>query len=169
MTSGQFALRPAEVADTAAMAAVTVAGFETYRSFAPPDWEPPVTDEEERLQRFTEDGAWAVVAEADGRVVGVGMYVVGREGRDGPVVPGLAHVAAVFVDEAWWGRGVARALLAALIDHMRGAGYREARLYTPEGQARARAFYAREGWLEVAGPLPGSEFGLDLMELRRPL
>ena len=33
----------------------------------------------------------------------------------------------------------------------------------------SRAFYAREGWRVVAGPLPGGDFGLDLMELRRAL
>ena len=169
MVPGEFEVRAAAPEDSAAMATVTAAGFEGYRAFAPPGWEPWVPTAEETWLRFAVDGAWATVAEADGRVVGVGGYVPGREGRDGPLVPGLAHVAAVFVDETWWGRGVAPALLAALIEHMRAAGYREARLYTPVGQARARAFYAREGWTEGSGPLPGAELGLDIIELRRRL
>jgi GNAT superfamily N-acetyltransferase len=169
MVSGEFELRPAEPRDHAAMAAITAAGFATYCSFAPEGWQPWLPTAEETGERFGADGAWAAVAEASGAVVGVGGYVPGRDGRDGALIPGLAHIAAVFVDEAWWGRGVATALLAALVEHMRGAGYREARLYTPVGQARARAFYAREGWREIAGPLPGGELGLDIMELRRPL
>ena len=169
MVPNQCELRPAEPRDYAAIAAITAAGFMTYRSFAPAGWEPWLPTAEETGERFGADGAWAAVAEAGGAVVGAGGYVEGREGRDGPLIPGLAHIAAVFVDEAWWGRGVATALLEALIEHMRAAGYREARLYTPVGQARARAFYAREGWREVAGPLPGGELGLDIMELRRAL
>jgi GNAT superfamily N-acetyltransferase len=169
MAGGQFELRPAEVSDAPAMTAISAAGVAGYRTFAPDDWEPWQPTPQETRERFWEDGAWAVVAEADGRVVGVGGYVRGRQGRDGPIIPGLAHVAAVFVDAPWWGSGVATALLAQLIEHMRAAGFREARLYTPVGQARARAFYVREGWREVAGPLPGGEFGLDLMELRRSL
>ena len=169
MAPGAFELRPAEPADAAAIAAVTAAGFEGYRSFAPPGWEPWVPTADETLDRFDRPDAWAVVAEAGAEVIGVGAYVVGREGRAGPPIPGLAHVAAVFVAEPWWGQGVAQALLAELVEHMRAAGYREARLYTPVGQARARRFYAREGWREVAGPLPSPELGLDIMELRRPL
>jgi hypothetical protein len=52
---------------------------------------------------------------------------------------------------------------------MRERGYREARLFTPAGQARARAFYGREGWREVGGPFHAPEFDLDILELRRPL
>jgi GNAT superfamily N-acetyltransferase len=169
MARGQFDVRAAELSDAPAMAAVTAAGVAGYRSFAPDDWVPWMATAKEMRERFWEEGAWAIVAEAADHVVGVGGYVRGREGRDGPLVPGLAHVAAVFVDEAWWGRGVAAELLARLVEHMRAAGFREARLYTPVGQMRARAFYVREGWREVAGPLPGGDFGLDLMELRRPL
>jgi GNAT superfamily N-acetyltransferase len=110
-----------------------------------------------------------VVAEADGEIIGVGAYIAARLARTGPLIPGMAHVAAVFVAEPWWGRGVGPALLDRLVERMRAAGYAEARLYTPVGQARARAFYAREGWREVAGPLPAPELGLDIMELRRPL
>ena len=78
----------------------------------------------------------------------------------------MGHVTAVFVSEPWWGTGVATEILAWLVDDMRAMGYGEGRLYTPVGQTRARAFYAREGWREVAGPLPAPELGLDIMELR---
>src|SRR4051812_46637936 len=169
MAPGAFELRPAVPADAAAMAAITGEGFETYRAFTPPGWQPWRPTAEETRERFWQLGAWAVVAESEGEVIGLGGHVIGREGRVGPIIPGMAHVAAVFVREPWWGTGVAAALLERLIEHMRDAGYEEARLYTPVGQARARAFYAREGWHEVSGPLPAPEVGLDMIELRRRL
>jgi hypothetical protein len=52
---------------------------------------------------------------------------------------------------------------------MRANGFPEARLYTPVGQARARAFYAREGWREVGPSDAAAELGLDVLELRRAL
>lgn len=169
MAPGAFQLRPAVRDDAPAMAAITAEGFETYRSFTPDGWKPWRPTAAETRERFWQAGAWAVVAESEGAVIGVGGYVAGREGRVGPVIPGLGHVAAVFVTEPRWGTGVATALLERLIEHMRDAGYEEARLYTPVGQARARAFYAREGWFEVPGVLPAPEIGLDMVELRRRL
>jgi GNAT superfamily N-acetyltransferase len=169
MTLGAFELRPAVPDDAPAMAAITAEGFETYRSFTPPGWQPWRPTADETRERFWQSGAWAVVAESEGEVVGVGAYVLGREARVGPIIPGLAHVAAVFVTESWWGTGVAAALLERLVEQMRSAGFEEARLYTPVGQARARAFYSRERWQEVSGPLPAPEVGLDMIELRRRL
>jgi hypothetical protein len=48
-------------------------------------------------------------------------------------------------------------------------GYQTIRLYTPEGQARARAFYEREGWTPIGRPFAEPLLGLDLMEYRRAL
>jgi GNAT superfamily N-acetyltransferase len=169
MALGAFELRPAVLDDAPAMAAITTEGFESYRFFAPPGWKPWRPTADETRERFRQRGAWAVVAESESEVIGVGGYVIGREDRVGPVIPGLAHVAAVFVTQPWWGSGVAAALLERLVEHMRDAGFAEARLYTPVGQVRARAFYAREGWHEVSGPLPAPEIGLDMIELRRRL
>ena len=84
-------------------------------------------------------------------------------------MPGLAHVWAVFVAESYWGQGIARRLLAALTDHIRDAGFAGARLYVAAGQARARAFYAREGWREVTRPFLVEKLGLELLEMRRSL
>ncbi len=159
-------LRPAEPADAAVIAAITAAGFETYRSFAPPNWSPWVPTAQETLERFGIEGAHSIVAVAGDDIVAVGAHVPARNGRDGPLIAGMGHVTAVFVTEPWWGTGVATEILAWLVDDMHAMGYGEGRLYTPVGQTRARAFYAREGWREVAGPLPAPELGLDIMELR---
>jgi GNAT superfamily N-acetyltransferase len=111
-----------------------------------------------------------VVAEERGEVVGVGAFEPAREPpRHGPHVDGLAHVWAIFVTESRWGTGVAAALLDAVTAEMAGRGYREARLFTPAAHARARRFYAREGWAERGEPVPVPELRLDMVELRRAL
>jgi hypothetical protein len=43
------------------------------------------------------------------------------------------------------------------------------RLYTPARHARARAFYAREGWAQEGEPTYEPMLGLELVELRRAL
>ena len=152
-----------------------MAGFTTYSAFAPPGWAPPddmgaagVT------QRLAGDGAYGVVALDGDMLVGFAAYEPAREttpdkGFSGPLIPGLAHIWAVFVAESHWGTGAATGLLTDLTDHIRAAGFREARLYVAAGQGRARAFYAREGWREVTAPFHVGKLGLDLVEMRRSI
>jgi GNAT superfamily N-acetyltransferase len=148
--------------------------FEGYRAFAEPNWEPPVPgpDEELATERILGDArVWFVVAEDDGGHAGQCGITPAHRRRNmsGEPIPGTAHLWQLFVRPDLWGSGLAADLHGRALDAMRSRGYTRARLLTPAGQARARAFYAREGWHEVAGPLPGGEFGLDLMELRREL
>jgi GNAT superfamily N-acetyltransferase len=153
---------------------VVTAGFASYATFAPPGWEPPPDMGAEGLaERLAREGAYGIVAVEEDEVVGFAAYGPAREETDegfvGPLLPGLAHVWAVFVAESYWGRGLARRLLAALTDHIRDAGYAGARLYVAAGQARARAFYAREGWREATEPFLVEKLGLEVLEMRRSL
>jgi GNAT superfamily N-acetyltransferase len=162
-------LRRATVADAGVFAALTAAGFESYRSFAPEGWEPrppTLTDTAERLARA---GTWGVVAEVAGSAVGVGAFEPARaDVVEGLLIGDLAHIWAVFVVQEYWGDGTATEVLRVLTEEMREEEFREGRLYTPAGQARARRFYAREGWTEQGGPSP-APLGLELVELRRAL
>jgi GNAT superfamily N-acetyltransferase len=88
---------------------------------------------------------------------------------EGPLIADLAHVWAVFVAREHWGDGTGTALLRALTEQMRAQGFGSARLYTPAGQARARRFYAREGWTDQGPPELVAAIGLELVELRRAL
>lgn len=161
-------LRPATVADAPAAAALGLAGMETYRAWAGPGWEPRADGPRRVAERLRH--GWGTVAEDGGDVVGFGAFEPAREQpRLGALVPGLAHVWAVFTAESHWGTGVATELLDALVAEMRRRGLRAARLMTPAGQARARRFYAREGWTEQGPPYAVSELGLEIVELRRPL
>jgi GNAT superfamily N-acetyltransferase len=161
-------IRRATPADGPAAEAVVREGFASYRAFGIPGWEPPAEPMHGMAERLA--AGWGVVAEDDGAVVGFGAFEQAREGpREGPPVPGLAHVWAIFVSQTHWGRGVAPTLLAAVTGEAARQGYAEARLFTPALQRRARAFYAREGWSERGTPIHVEALGLDMVELRRPL
>lgn len=87
------------------------------------------------------DGPPRVVAEADGELIG--FAVVGPQ-RD-PESPTELELYAVYVREAWHGTGVGQALLESVL------GDRAASLWVLEDNARARAFYARNGFVPDGG------------------
>lgn len=167
---GRLTFRAGTPGDAPVLAEAVAAGFEGYRAWARPGWRPP--DEasphgiRELRERLMAPGAWSRLALDGGRVVGHVLFEPARASRDwGDMVPGVAHVAHVFVDEAWWGSGLAARLLEAAVAEARAQGYRVARLWTPAGQARARAFYAREGWQESGATRFEPSLGLDIVEL----
>lgn len=166
--------RVGEPRDAAALATVTLAAFASYREWAPKGWSPngrPGEHEAELLrERLALPGYWCLMEETDGEPVG---YVVLRPAvttGDGPQpTPGLAHLWHLFVKPAWWGTGVAKRLHDAAVDEARRRGCEAIRLWTPQGNARARAFYAREGWRETGGEHYSADLDLDLLEYRRPV
>jgi len=81
-----------------------------------------------------------VVAEIDGALVGVGS--VGPHGDEG-----VAWISKVFVLRAARGRGLGRALCAALHDAARARGYREVRLRTRVVFREAIALYESLGYV----------------------
>jgi GNAT superfamily N-acetyltransferase len=162
-------LRTATADDAPAGHALMTEGFEHYRTFGVAGYRPPADPPEKFAERLAADGAWGVVAEAGGRIVGIGAFEPARTGVvEGELVPGLAHVFAIFVTEPSWGDGTATALLAAVHAEIARRGYAEARLFTPAPHGRGRRFYAREGWREVA-EIHVEALGLDMVELRRPV
>jgi GNAT superfamily N-acetyltransferase len=152
-------LRKPEPAEAEALTAIVQRGFETYRAFAPEGWEPP--DESERLERNRAELAspevFALAAYVDGAPVGHTRVVPIAED------PTDVRLRYLFVDAGYWGTGLARELHAAAVEAI---GTRSARLFTPQGQARARRFYEREGWTLHADGVD-AHFGLPLAEYRR--
>jgi GNAT superfamily N-acetyltransferase len=138
-------------------------GFEGYRAFAPPGWEPP--DRAAQLGRVRErlGDAWVLIAERDGRRAG---HVSLLPDADEPDAAYLWHL---FVAEPWWGTGLAVALHERFLAEARERGHARARARTPSGQVRARRFYAREGWHEDGPPVPEPRLGMDVVVLRRSL
>jgi GNAT superfamily N-acetyltransferase len=165
-----WTMRLARPEDAERLAAVQLEGFESYRSFAPPGWDPP--DPWEELDRMREHlgepEVWCLIAEQDGDVVGQVAFMPARiHGSSPSDEPGLAHFWQLFVREPWWGTGLATALHAEAVREAAARGFTAMRLYTPAGQARARRFYEREGWTAVATePADAPEFGMPLVEYR---
>jgi GNAT superfamily N-acetyltransferase len=100
-----------------------------------------------RLERLVIVGDRVVVADLDGRAVGLAhLQVAPAIELDGPV----AKIGALVVDEAHRGRGIGRALVDALEDEARTRGCGVLFLTTADGRDDAHAFYERLG-LEQTG------------------
>jgi predicted N-acetyltransferase YhbS len=171
MTLDRLAFRRGTPDDAPALARAVADAFEGYRAWAAPEWEPPdaasAAEVASLRERLADAGDWSLLALDGGVLAGHVMFEPARAFRGSPdIVPGLAHVAHVFVDERWWGTGLAARLLGEAVDEIRAQGYRAARLWTPAGQRRARAFYRREGWTETGQETFDEGLGLLIVELR---
>jgi GNAT superfamily N-acetyltransferase len=170
--SEEYAFRAATPDDAERMVAITVEGFETYRSFAPEGWSPPSASQEAArlLSLLGEDHVWYLVAVSEGAMVGhVGFLPANRLSWARADEPGLVHFRQLFVTPAHWGTGLATRLHAAAVDEARARGFTAMRLFTPGGQERARRFYEREGWSLARPPAFDERIGFEIAEYRRAL
>jgi GNAT superfamily N-acetyltransferase len=165
-------IRPATLSDIPALAVTVRLGFESYRAWAPPGWDPPPPQLD--LIRLRENlgrpDTWCAVAESGETAAGHVAFIPART-REQPhePVPGLAYLWMLFVREPWWGTGLAADLLRHAIAEAAARGYEAMRLETPSGHARARAFYEREGWRRSGEPEYAPTLGLEVVEYRRDL
>jgi GNAT superfamily N-acetyltransferase len=167
-----FSIRPATAADAPILARTVWEGFDSYREFAPPGWDPPaeLLELANIRERLRLPDAWCRLAEADGEPAGHVAMLAAREREEPrPPIPGLAHLWMLFVRRRWWGSGIAPRLLRLVVAEAGARGYERMRLYTPAGQARARAFYEREGWRSDGRVEYEPMLGLELVEYRREL
>ena len=97
----------------------------------------PSGDVRLRWERLLEDpDADVVVADGSGRV-------------DGVVAVGGGRVGHLLVDPGLWGTGLSSTLLDAGLERLRRTGVRRAELTCLVDNARARAFYAKQGFAEA--------------------
>jgi GNAT superfamily N-acetyltransferase len=166
-----WSLRPASPRDAVQIATVLGEGFEGYRAFAPPGWEPPDLGEElERIRRRLADPeVWCLLAERDAEPAGHVAVMPAWLHEHASHEPGLAHFWQLFVRPPWWGSGLATALHAEAVGEAGARGFTAMRLFTPADQARARRFYEREGWAAAGEPSDELDFGLPLVEYRRAI
>jgi GNAT superfamily N-acetyltransferase len=166
-----WSLRLATPADAAALAANVSEGFESYRSFAPPGWQPPPADGELVLmyEALGREDVWCMLAELDGQLAGHVAIRPAETAPRGSREPGLAHFWQLFVKPAWHGSGLAVQLHGEAVREAGERGFETMRLYAAAGQARARRFYEREGWVAQgeATELPG--FMMPVVEYRRAI
>jgi ribosomal protein S18 acetylase RimI-like enzyme len=142
-----LALRPARPEDAPALAEVHVASWrDAYAGLVPPEALASFTVER-RTERWAAmlaepDGRVCVLAELDGRVAG--FHVCSR-----PDPAGVAELSGLYVHPRALSRGVGSALLADCLARLRRAGARTIELWVLEGNARARAFYERHGFVDT--------------------
>jgi GNAT superfamily N-acetyltransferase len=164
-----FTVREGERRDLGMMADNLEEGFDTYRTWAEVGWTPPSRVEMllGMMQRFTKDGSWSVVAFTDeGEAAGHATARPEVDEHDQPR-PGVARLTHLFVRRRFWGSGVADLLHERILAGMGSRGFGSARLWTPVGQARARAFYERHGWRPTGALDPVNDLRLELLEYVR--
>jgi len=167
-----FDLRLAGPEDAETLAETVRLGFDSFRGWAGPSFDPPPdTLEAARIREGLErPSTWALLALAGEQPAGHVAITQARERTEPkPDIPGLAHFWMLFVRPPWWGSGLAARLNDLAVQEAGRRGYEALRLHTPAGNARARAFYEREGWRPVAEPIHEPLLGLDLVEYRRDL
>jgi GNAT superfamily N-acetyltransferase len=171
MSSGAPAFHPITHDAVEELAALVSDAFVGYESFAPPAWQPPPASAQANgLERWLDDpDFWGELA-CDGQaVIGHATFIpAARHSFRAAPDPGLAHLGHLFVRPPYWGSGVAAQLLAHAFSAAASRGYAAMRLFAPVGQARARRFYAREGFSGVGEPFDPA-LGIPVLEYRRPL
>jgi GNAT superfamily N-acetyltransferase len=162
----QPTLRDATARDLDAVAALFLRCWRGYRGVLP-ERLVAVFDEESAVELWRgplespRPGTRGIVAVDGERVVGVI-----RIGRD-PDEPTRGHVFSLYVDPDWQGSGVGRLLLAAAHEWFAGEGLADATLWVFEANARARAFYERNGWQPDGGTRVEPALGEPEIRLRR--
>jgi len=162
-SDGGYRLRRATLDDASAVAEIWRTGWaDGHAGNVPPELVRHREDIKQYVSRARDrvDSMWVAVS-GEGRILG---FVVVKDDE----------LEQVYVDRAARGTGVAALLLRRGEDEVRRAGHRRAWLAVVAGNARARAFYARQGWRDAgqfiyqaeteAGtfPVPSHRYEIDL-------
>jgi len=162
--------RVATPADAAVIGEILAEAFCGYRSWAPPEWAPPVptaTDVDRLAGTLERSDVWCLVALDGVDVIGyVALSPFTVEDPE-PAPEGTINLWQLFVRPAFQGHGVATQLMDAAVREARRRGFIRLRLWTPLGAARARRFYERDGWTLTGAVHERSPFGLPVVEYER--
>jgi phosphinothricin acetyltransferase len=160
-------IRPATAADAAAIAAFWNPVIrDTAATFNPVEKSPD--DIARMIAERQAAGHGFLVAELDGQVAGFASYAQFRGGVG--YARTMEHT--VILSPAAQGRGVGRALMAALEDHARGAGVHSLMAGVSAENPAGRAFHAAIGYAVIATlPEVGYKFGrwMDLTLMQKIL
>jgi GNAT superfamily N-acetyltransferase len=163
--------RRATVADAEPLARGVIEGVEDYPSFAPPGWIAPAFESELKHLReaLANPDVCCLIAESEGALVGQITVLPARRAPHPVEDSSLAHISNLFVRRDHWGVGLAGELHRAAVEAAGARGFTELRLFVAAGQARARRFYEREGWLAASEPFDDPIPGLTMIEYRYKL
>ena len=143
MTTVASHLRPIAPADTERLIALRALADNAFRG------DSPIAEVDvERTRRYlTQPDAFGLVAETPDELAGFVLAMDGRlDDGAGDVIPGLCHIAAVFVAPAFWNRRIGAHLLDALLSDARGRGHRRVQLWTQDYNEPALRLYRGRGF-----------------------
>jgi ribosomal protein S18 acetylase RimI-like enzyme len=174
MAAGRPSLRRAVARDAAALAALAERTFRA--TFADHNSDANMAlhcartyGEAIQAREIAEPRRVTVVADDGGALVG---YAQLRLGSATPCVAAErpAEIQRIYVDAPWHGRGVAHALMEAMLAHAREAGADRVWLGVWEHNPRARRFYGKFGFAEAGDHAfrLGDEVQRDLVLARAP-
>jgi ribosomal protein S18 acetylase RimI-like enzyme len=107
---------------------------------------PPAHAQRARAHFAKPDAFWVVAQRGDALAgMALGTQALADDGA-GPPIPGRCHIAAVFVNPAYWGQGIGGRVIDALLDEAAERGYTTAQLWTAAGNDRALRLYERRGF-----------------------
>jgi len=161
-------IRRATSADAEPLAQGVIEGVEDYPSFAPPGWTGPSFQAELKHVReaLADAEVYCLVAESASGLVGQITLLPATRASHPVEDSSLGHISNLLVRRDYWGAGVASALHRTALEAADARGFTELRLFVASGQARARRFYEREGWLPAGDPFDEPVWGLALIEYR---
>lgn len=111
---------------------------------------------------FDTPGVYTLVAEDSGVYAGTASVGPSRFSE----YEGSGEVISLYLLPEYTGRGIGRALLEAALGELETMGFDEVFLWVLEGNARARAFYERVGFIHSGEILEDEIGGRPLRELR---
>lgn len=160
-------LRPAEPADALAVARVHVRSWQAaYRGLIDDAYLDSLRPED-RAARYDFTHADPLkpytIAAVDGDEI-VGFATV-MPSRDEDMLQ-AGELAALYLDPAFWDRGIGVALIEAARAELVSRGFKEALLWILAGNVRAARFYERDGWIGDAKERRQEIWSLSLPEIR---
>lgn len=152
-------VRPAGPEDAEDVVRVQIRTWQTaYAGIMPGSVLARLDDERERRTQVTRERLAAesapfstLVAVDDGRVIGFATYGPYRRQEEdeglGPLDHTVGEVLAIYVEQAYQGRGAGRALMDRAVADLRDRGLDTVRLWVLEENSPARRFYERYGYV----------------------
>ena len=164
----EFVIRDAVVGDADALGRVHVRAWQAaYRGVMPDEYLDGLSavDRAEmwrgRIART--DLTPLLVAVVDDEPVGFATYGAEQPSDDATE---SGQLYAMNVDPDHWGGGIGRALLRRATDALAAAGYRDAVLWVVPENARARALYESEGWVDDHALATEEILGVTVRDMR---
>jgi GNAT superfamily N-acetyltransferase len=105
----------------------------------------------------------ALVVEEDGRPVG---FAITRPSGDADALPHTGELDGFYVEPRSGGHGAGRELLAAAVEELAAAGFRDATLWTAVENHRPRRIYEIAGWRTDGAERHRSLGGVGFVEVR---